>query len=193
MRSSAYFCSSSSPPGFSRSPPMHSGLFFSFLQWGLVVFPDIVSLFPSRTLFPFAFSLFGAVCLSWGLGIFHLAFFFAWRLLALLGFRSFASYSSWPSYINVRFSPVWFTLSLLFYTVSALLLRSLFFGALVGSTALRLVWCFHCSSLLRHALFVFFGITGVLPWVGDLIPLSLFPCPWWSSLLLVWCSSFCLG
>ena len=83
--------------------------------------------------------------------------------LGPLGLLLLCFFPSWPSYINVCFSPVWSTLSLLFYTVSTLLLHYILFSALVGFAALQLVWCFHCLSLLRHVLFVFFGITGVLP------------------------------
>ena len=89
-------------------------------------------------------------------------------------------------YVNIYFNMKITYLSLLFYTMSALLLRSLRFGALVGCTALRLVW-FSIASLFRFL--VHWGSSFSF---RDLVHLSL-PCPWWSSMFLVWCSSFCLG
>ena len=70
---------------------LSSGVFlFSFYAFGVVLFPPPVgfgcvsgcySLFPSRPLFPFAYSFLSEVCLTQER-----------RLLALLGFCSFASF-----------------------------------------------------------------------------------------------------
>ena len=122
---------------------------------GLWLFPD-VRLFLSRSLLPFTYSILWC-CLSL-LWVRHFPFSF----LSCLAF----SWSSWAS-APLLHSPLgcptltctsllfWSSLSLLFYTISALLLRSRLFGALVGSEVCFGI--FHCLFSASGTLLCYSG------------------------------------